>query len=56
MKRLRIFLLPLAVVAELILLVGAGLLAWFDTKRSARITGWALAELPDMKWYFGHDT
>lgn len=55
MKKLRIVLLPFAVVAEVTLLALGWLLAFASPKRAETLCGWVKARLPDPAWYCGKD-
>lgn len=51
--RLRIVILPIAVVLELVLLASGWTLALVSPVRAMRFTHWAESRLPSLGWYFG---
>ncbi|EMN3634460.1 hypothetical protein R3Q56_006704 [Pseudomonas aeruginosa] len=53
MSRLRLFLLPLALVVELTLLALAWMLAFVKPPAAEAVARWATTRLPSFSWYVG---
>lgn len=53
MWRFRSLLLPLAAIAELLILAACWVVAVFRPKRAERMMNWATSTLPSLNWYIG---
>lgn len=53
MRRWRLLLLPLAVIAEILILAACWVTAAVSPARAARMVHWATHRLPDLAWYRG---
>lgn len=53
MKKLRLLLLPFAVIAELCVLAFCWIVALVRPKVAERMMYWATRTLPTLKWYIG---